>query len=71
MNLRSSTKRDQLRIPGRPNPGKDYYEYREEEEKRNGAKRKARMDAALAAKRAREAAGVDISIVSSDAPRPL
>ncbi len=44
-----------------PLKGKVYSDYRKDEEKLNGAKRRARMKAAIDAMKARKAAGIDIS----------
>lgn len=41
--------------------GKTYLDYLADEERINGPKRKAKMDAAIAAKKARKAAGIDIT----------
>ncbi len=48
------------------NLGKSYFDYRKEEEKRNGAIRRARMAKAIADKKARKAAGIDIRITGTD-----
>lgn len=45
----------------RLNPGKDYHDYIKEDERRNGARRKKRMDEAKKAMDARKKKGVDIS----------